>query len=53
MLNNEAAEVFDIRNAKLQFKSALKHSKELPQVENQNRLNDIVCSDKASCNLKT
>jgi len=40
MLNNEAAEVFDIRNATLQFKSASKHSKELPQVENQNRLND-------------
>jgi len=40
MLNNEAAEVFDIRNANLRFKAASKHGKELPQVENQNRLND-------------
>jgi hypothetical protein len=40
MLNNEEAEVFDIRNANLQFKPASKDSKELPQVENQNRLND-------------
>jgi len=40
MLNNEAAEVFDIRNANLRFKSASKHIKELPKVENQNRLND-------------
>jgi hypothetical protein len=39
MLNNEAAEVFCIRNANLWFKSASRHSKELPQVENQNRLN--------------
>jgi len=39
-LNNEGAEVFDIINAILQSKSASKNSKELPQVENQNRLND-------------
>jgi hypothetical protein len=40
MLNKEAAEVFDIRNANFRFKSASKLGKELPQVENQKRLND-------------